>query len=70
MRPDDSVSGTKINGQNAAPIFQEVVAQDTLGNGSFCTWYLLDIRAEAAPYEPAGMPVRMELDSGQTTKRP
>lgn len=27
MRPDDSVSGTKISGQKAAPMFQEVVAQ-------------------------------------------
>jgi len=27
MRPDDSVRGTKINGQKAAPIFHEVVAQ-------------------------------------------
>jgi hypothetical protein len=27
MRPEDSVRGTKINGQKAAPMFQEVVAQ-------------------------------------------
>lgn len=38
MRPDDSVKGTNINGQKAAPIFHEVVAQARFGNGSFCTW--------------------------------
>lgn len=27
MRPEDSVRGTKISGQKAAPIFQDVVAQ-------------------------------------------
>ena len=27
MRPEDSVRGTKISGQKAAPMFQEVVAQ-------------------------------------------
>jgi len=35
IRPDDSVSGTKIRGQNAAPIFHEVVAHARLGKGSF-----------------------------------
>jgi hypothetical protein len=38
MRPDDSVKGTKMSGQKAAPMFQEVVAQARLGNGSFWTW--------------------------------
>lgn len=35
MRPDDSVSGTKMSGQIAVPIFQEVAAQAKFGNGSF-----------------------------------
>lgn len=37
MRPDDSVKGTKMSGQNAAPMFQDVVAQARFGKGSFWT---------------------------------
>lgn len=33
MRPEDSVRGTKMSGQNAAPMFQDVVAQYKFGNG-------------------------------------
>lgn len=35
IRPEDSVNGTNIRGQNAAPIFQDVVAHARFGNGSF-----------------------------------
>lgn len=37
MRPDASVNGTKMSGQKAAPMFQDVVAQARLGNGVFWT---------------------------------
>lgn len=38
IRPEDSVNGTKRSGQNAAPIFHDVVAQVKFGKGRFCTW--------------------------------
>lgn len=61
MRPDDSVRGTKINGQNAAPIFQDVVAQYRFGNGLFCTLNSFSIQLFPEPYVPAGRPVKIEL---------
>lgn len=61
IRPDDSVRGTKIKGQNAAPIFHDVVAQYKLGNGLFWTLNSFSIQSFPEPYVPAGRPVKIEL---------
>lgn len=63
IRPEDSVNGTKIKGQNAAPIFQDAVAHARLGKGSFWTWNCCSMYLFPAPYDPAGRPVRIELYS-------
>lgn len=61
IRPEASVRGTKINGQKAAPMFQEVVAQYRFGKGEFWTLNCFSIQSLPEPYVPAGRPVRMEL---------
>lgn len=49
IRPEDSVNGTKIRGQNAAPIFQDAVAHARLGKGSFWTWNCCSMYLFPAP---------------------
>lgn len=61
MRPEASVRGTKISGQKAAPMFQEVVAQYRFGKGEFWTLNSFSIQSLPEPYVPAGRPVRMDL---------
>ena len=53
--------GTKINGQNAAPIFQLVVAQYRVGKFSCETLNSCSMYAFPEPYAPAGKPNKMDL---------
>lgn len=61
IRPEFSVMGTKINGQNAAPMFQLVVAQYSVGNFSCDTPNSSSIYSFPDPYAPAGRPKRIDL---------
>jgi len=53
--------GTKINGQNAAPIFQLVVAQYNVGKFSCETLNSSSMYALPDPYAPAGSPNKIDL---------
>jgi hypothetical protein len=49
IRPEDSVRGTKIKGQKAAPMFQDVVAQYRFGKGEFWTLNSFSIQSFPEP---------------------
>lgn len=53
--------GTKINGQNAAPIFQLVVAQYRVGKLSCEILNASSMYAFPDPYAPAGNPNKIDL---------
>jgi hypothetical protein len=61
IRPEFSDMGTKINGQNAAPTFQLVVAQYRVGKFSCEILNSSSIYAFPAPYAPAGRPNKIDL---------
>lgn len=62
MRPVFSVNGTKSSGNRAAPMFQETSPNARYGKlvSSICQARF--ISSLAAPYAPAGIPVRIDLE--------
>ena len=62
IRPVFSVSGTKSRGKTAAPMFHETRAKDIYGNFDSSMFQAWLIWVLAAPYAPAGIPVRVDLN--------